>query len=152
MSARIGGFGFLLGSLLSAAVVYVLSAGVWGDTSEYVVASKGTKMVAADDRIVTLYVATRTGRPRSDFEVPRAAYDAATTDDVIHVESRRIPLLNGERLTYSVLHGNDVRHAWTEGKPFYYGSLAVAGAVLGLGVTLLLGFIAAVLRVKAPSE
>ena len=152
MMRNLGSIVFFAGMAIAAAAVWSMSGGKWGKSEQYAVSGRDQRQFGSPTFTPVLGLSAIRGDQRSPLAVSKEVYDAVRENDQLGIRTRIIPFLGGELIQYSLERSGSPVLQWDEGWPFYGFAMFVASFVGGAVIFGVFRYLAAVFRLKAPTE
>jgi hypothetical protein len=149
---HLGSLVFFAGMAISAGAIWSLSASKWGKEEQFVVTGRDQRKFGDPTFTPMLGLSALRGAQRQPLAVPKDVYDDVLENDQLQIRTRMIPFLAGELIQYSLVRAGSTVKAWDEGWPFYGFAMFVASFAGGALLFAVFRYLAAVFRLKAPSE
>ncbi len=143
---------FFTGMAIAAVAVWSMSGSKWGKTEQYAVIGRDQRKFGDPAFTPMLGLSAIKGEQRSPLAVSKEVYDAVRENDLLQIQSRLIPMLGGELIQYTLSRAGSPVKEWDEGWPFYGFAFFVVSFSGGGLLFAVFRFLAAVFRLKAPTE
>ncbi len=113
----------------------------WGKRLEYTVTYRGGDKVADETKKAIIVKPQTAGDERTKFELAAETYGKIESGDTLKLDVRRLPVVGGDLLRYTVLRGGAAVFSWEEGASFYYVMLGGLSMAAGLAAYFIASFV-----------